>query len=269
MWMRTLERDINELMDKEAKMWAQRAHVSWLKDGDRNTNFFYTKASQRRRRNHIKGLYDNNNRWCTQKQGIIDTVVDFYQSLFTSTNLDSFDEVLDEIPHLVTLDMNAQLTDTFSVAKVEAALKEMALLKAPGLDGMPLLFYQSYWSLVSSDVIEAILHYLNTDSLPQSLCHSFITLIPKVKNPELISQYRPICLSNMLFRVFLKVLANRLKYVFPGLISKHQPAFLMDRLILDNIMVAFETLHYMRNHSSGKTGFMALKLDMSKAYDPV
>ena len=44
-WMRTLERDINELMDKEAKMWAQRAHVSWLKDGDRNTNFFYTKAS--------------------------------------------------------------------------------------------------------------------------------------------------------------------------------------------------------------------------------
>ena len=122
--------------------------------------------------------------------------------------------------------MNAQLTDTFSVAKVEAALKEMALLKAPGLDGMPLLFYQSYWSLVSSDVIEAILHYLNTGSLPQSLCHSFITLIPKVKNPELISQYRPICLSNMLFRVFLKVLANRLKYVFPGLISKHQPAFL-------------------------------------------
>ena len=268
-WMRTLDRDINELMDKEAKMWAQQAHVSWLKDGDRNTNFFYTKDSQRRRRNHIKGLCDNNNRWCTQKQGIIDTVVDFYQSLFTSANLDSFDEVLDEISHLVTLDMNAQLTDTFLVAEVEAALKEMALLKAPGPDGMPSLFYQSYWSLVGSDVIEAILHYLNTGSLPQSLCHSFIALIPKVKNPELISQYRPICLSNMLFRVFLKVLANRLKSVFPGLISKHQPAFLTDRLISDNIMVAFETLHYMRNHSSGKTGFMALKLDMSKAYDHV
>ena len=34
-------------------------------------------------------------------------------------------------------------------------------------------------------------------------------------------------------------------------------------------MVAFETLHYMRNHSSGETGYMALKLDMSKAYDRV
>ena len=149
--------------------------------------FFLHKSFTKVETNYIKGLYDNNNRWCTQKQGIIYTVVDFYHSLFTLANPDSFDEVLDEIPHLVTLDMNAQLTDTFLVAEVEAALKEMALLKAPEPDGMPPLFYQSYWSLVGSDVIEAILHYLNTGSLPQSLCHLFITLIPKVKNPELIS----------------------------------------------------------------------------------
>lgn len=50
---------------------------------------------------------------------------------------------------------------------------------------------------------------------------------------------------------------------------EHQSAFMTDYLILDNVMVAFETLHYMRNHSSGNTGYMALKLDMSKAYDRV
>lgn len=50
---------------------------------------------------------------------------------------------------------------------------------------------------------------------------------------------------------------------------EHQSAFMTDYLILDNVMVAFETLHYMRNHSSGSTGYMALKLDMSKAYDRV
>lgn len=245
MWMRNLEREINGLKDKEAKIWAQRAHVSWLKDGGRNTKFFHTKASQRRRRNYIYGLYDNNDRWCTQKQGIVDIVVDFYQSLFTSTKSNSFDEVLDEIPHLVTLDMNSQLTDTFTAVEVEEALTEMAPLKAPGPDRMPPLFYKSYWSLVGSDVIKAILHYLNTSSLPQSLCHSFITLISKVKNLEFISQYRPICLSNVLFKVFSKVLTNRLKYVLPGLISEHQSALLIDRLILNNIMVALETLHYM------------------------
>ena len=55
----------------------------------------------------------------------------------------------------------------------------------------------------------------------------------------------------------------------PNLILKHQSAFLSDRLISDNILVAFETLHYMQNHNQGKSGFMALKLDMNKAYDRV
>ena len=55
----------------------------------------------------------------------------------------------------------------------------------------------------------------------------------------------------------------------PHLISEHQSAFMSDRLLLGNIMVAFETLHYMRNHRNGKIRFMALKLDMSKVYDQV
>ena len=64
-------------------------------------------------------------------------------------------------------------------------------------------------------------------------------------------------------------MANRLKKILPHLISDHQNAFMTDHLISDNVMVAFETLHYMRNHSSSNTGYRALKLDMSKAHDRV
>ena len=107
-----------------------------------------------------------------------------------------------------------------------------------------------------------ILHYLNSGSLPQALFHSFITLIPKVKDPTYVSEFRPISLSNVLYRIFAKVLTNRLQAIMPNLILEHQIAFLFDRLISDNILVAFETLHYMRNHNKGKSGFMSLKLDI-------
>ena len=87
---------------------------------------------------------------------------------------------------MVTSDMNQQLTYEFSTLKFETALKQMVPLESPRPDGMPLLFYRNYWSLVSSDVNEAILMYLNLGTLPPALGHFFITLIPKVKSLEYI-----------------------------------------------------------------------------------
>ena len=65
------------------------------------------------------------------------------------------------------------------------------------------------------------------------------------------------------------MLANRLKSLLPHVISESQSAFQSDKAISDNILVAFETLHHMKTKKTGKVGFMALKLDMSKAYDRV
>ena len=199
----------------------------------------------------------------------MDIAVNYYQHLFTSSNPDNLEEVLAEIPQKVIEEMNEALTTLFIVDEVKKALKQMEPLKSPGSDGMPPLFFQSYWSLVGSNVKESILMYLNSGMLPKSLGHFFISLIPKVKNLEHISQYRPISLSNVLYRVFSKVLANRLKPFLPHLVSEHQSTFISDKLISDSVLVAFETLHYMRNQCTGKTRFMALKLDMSKAYDRV
>ena len=107
--------------------------------------------------------------------------------------------------------MNIELMVEFKVEEVETALKQMAPLKSPGPDRMPPIFYQHYWSLVGNNVVDAILLFLNLGNFTPSLCHSFITLIPKVNNPKYVSQYRPISLSNVLYRIFSKVLANRLK----------------------------------------------------------
>ena len=73
----------------------------------------------------------------------------------------------------------------------------------------------------------------------------------------------------MLYKIFSKVLTNKLKKILPCVITKHQSAFAKSRMITDNILVAFESLHYMKNISLGKTCYMAVKLDMSKAYERV
>ena len=76
-------------------------------------------------------------------------------------------------------------------------------------------------------------------------------------------------MCNVLYKVFSKVLAKQLKQFLCSLITENQSAFVKDRLISDNILIAFETLHSMKNYKSRGDGFMALKLDISKAYDRV
>ena len=123
--------------------------------------------------------------------------------------------------------------------------------------------------MIGNDITQAVLYFLNSATLPPHLNHTFITLIPKVSNPEVASKFRPISLYNVLYKIFSKVLANRLKRILPQIITKHQSAFTKNRLISDNIMVAFESLHIMKQHKSSNDGYMALKLDLSKAYDRV
>ena len=73
----------------------------------------------------------------------------------------------------------------------------------------------------------------------------------------------------MIHKIISKVLANRLKPMLHSIISEIQSAFIVDRLITDNILIAFKSLHHMKTNCTGKKAFMAMKLDMNKAYDRV
>ena len=134
---------------------------------------------------------------------------------------------------------------------------------------MPPLFYQRFWGVVDTNVTSSVLSWLNLGTIPHPLNYTFIILIPNTENPKFVSKYQPISLCNVLYKIFSKVLANRLKKILPLIISEHQFAFTKDRLISDNIMVAFETLHCLQRYNSSSHGYMAIKLDMSKAYDRV
>ena len=82
-----------------------------------------------------------------------------------------------------------------------------------------------------------------------------------------MAQFRPISLCNVCYKIISKVLCQRLKKVLSGLISETQSAFVAGRQISDNIMIAQEMFHALRTKPSGRSKRMAIKMDMSKAYD--
>ena len=178
-------------------------------------------------------------------------------------------EVTDTIQSRVTLEMNLDLISEFTREEVELALKQIHPTKAPGPDDMSAIFFQKYWDVVGNDISSMILNVVNSNMSLAEINKTNITLIPKTKCPSRMSKFRPISLCNVIYKLVSKVFANRLKKILPRIISENQSAFLSRRLISDNVLVAFELMHYLEHKREGKESFMAVKLDMSKAYDRV
>ena len=250
-------------------MWAQRSRLLWARQGDKNTKYFQSCAMKRYRKNLIEGVKDGEGLWRDHVEEIAPLFVVHYNTLFSSSKHNGFSRVLKYVPTVITDEMNSSLSHAFEASEVHVALQQMIPLKAPGSDGKCPLFYQHFWGTVNHDVTSSILMWLNSGTLPTPLNHTFITLIPKINSPEHVHQYCSISLCNVLYKIFSKVLANRLKKILPFIITEHQSTFTKDRLIFDNIMVAFETLYCLQRYNSGSHDYMAIKLDMSKAYDRV
>ena len=169
----------------------------------------------------------------------------YFETMFTTSNPASFDEILCGLSPTITAEMNTSLDRPFVVEEVQRALHQMAPLTALGPDGMSPIFYKSFWHIVGKDVTNVVLHALNSGFVLDSLNSTFITLIPKIKDPKKVSDFRPISLCNVVYKLIGKVLVNRLKLILPYVVSDSQSAFLSRRLITDNVLVAFETLHYL------------------------
>ena len=267
--IKQLQEEINFILEQLDIRWKQRAKQNWYQYGDQNTPFFHAWATHRRRVNQIRVIKYMEGREWKKPEEIGLAFCNFYQKLFSAGETRRITESLQYVEPRMTVEMNAMLLRTYTTEEVELALSQMHPLKSPGPDGFAACFYQKSWATVKTEVCVAVLDFLNNGNFDNELNVTHIALIPKKKNPSALTDYRPISLCNVLYKLIAKVITNRLKKVLAIIISPSQSAFVPGRLITDKVLVTFKALHTMDIKLKGRDAYMALKLDMSKAYDRV
>jgi hypothetical protein len=143
----------------------------------------------------------------------------------------------------VKADENEMLSRSFSEEEIREAVFSSYADGDPGPDGLSFMFYQTFWDVVKKDLID-MFNAWHKDKLDLfRLNFAMITLIPKENEARSMRKFRPISLLNCSFKIFTKVLTNRLARIINRLIFFHQSAFIRGRSILESVVTAHEIIH--------------------------
>ncbi|CAN0857964.1 Transposon TX1 uncharacterized 149 kDa protein [Linum grandiflorum] len=260
---------LSKLWKDENTAWRQRSRVQWDKEGDRNTRFFHATAVYMRNRNTIKALKTDSGSWVHDEIALEGTAREFYMSLFQArhdeVNLSDFNGIPQVVPDNVNMALEAPVSDD----EIKRAAFGLGANKSPGPDGFSGMFYHKHWDYIKDDLSKEIKGFFESGKMPNGWNDTHIATIPKVPNPESMSQFRPISCCNFNYKIISKIMANRLKPWIPNLVSEMQAAFTGGRMIQDNVIIVHEVLHQFKIRKKGKKCDMMIKLDMRKAYDLV
>ncbi|CAA7057486.1 unnamed protein product [Microthlaspi erraticum] len=157
------------------------------------------------------------------------------------------------------------LSESITVDMIKTSLSGMPSSKTPGPDGFPAEFFRATWGILGSEITTAILNFFESPFMPKSLNSTSLVLLQKRPGAEELKDYRPISCLNTIYKLITCLLAKKLKSILPDLIVPNQIAFVKDRLLLENVLLASEVIK--GYHKQNLTPRMTLKVDISKAFD--
>lgn len=222
---------------------------------------------QHRQQNIIFSLKDNQGNCLTQKEEMERLLIQHFKGIIIETQSNREEEIAkisQYIPRRVNRAHNMALLWVITKKEVEEIAKIMAKNKAPGPDGYTTKFFQATWSFMKKDIVNFVEESRCTKKMHPAWNVTFLALILKLEKADEAQGFRPIALCNVIYKILATIMVNRLKYVLPELISEEQIGFVRGRQIVDEIIVAQEAIHSLKN--SRHEGMM-IKLDLAKAYD--
>jgi hypothetical protein len=166
----------------------------------------------------------------------------------------------------VTAEENQILVEEFTEDEVRKVVFQMEHNKAPSPNGFPVEFYRMFLDLIRRDLMDLFKKFHKGNLPLYNLNFRTIILQPKCAEDVAIQQYRPIYLLNVSFKIFTKVITNRLTGVAHRVIQPTQSAFLPGRNIMEGMIILHETIHEL--HRKKQNGVI-LEIEFEKAYDKV
>ncbi|PKU84697.1 Putative ribonuclease H protein [Dendrobium catenatum] len=265
-----LFKEINHNISYYQEAWnswiTQRAKAKWLQQGEDDLGFLYARIKTRANINRIKEITTDEGHFSSPPD-IVKAIVEHFRKLFNpqqpAFNPDFHFPVGYTVPNFLMSSLVAPVTDD----EIKQVVFSEPSSSSPGPDGYTFEFYKGTWDITGFYVINAVKNFFTAGHLPRCAKATAITLIPKNQHATNISDFCPISLCNVFYKIIAKILAQRLKVVMPLIIHKSQAGFISKRISTDNIILANEILHDFNSHHMMK--FFCAKLDIRKAFDSV
>ncbi|XP_020704050.1 uncharacterized protein LOC110115218 [Dendrobium catenatum] len=265
--LQVLRFKINELNETLARLntwWRQRAKARWMEEGDCNSRFFHAFANARKNNNWISHIKTKEGKITEDANEIQKVFSDFFLLKWKHRNC-----LIEGWPNpgaVINENDQAVLDVEFTREELHAIIQNSGCNIAPGVDGVTFSFLKNFWNLISEDIWLAVNHFMVSGEMPISWKETIIVLIPKIQNPQEVTNYRPINLCLTIYKIIAKMLLSRLELVIHKLISMDQDAFIKGRSLSDHVLLAQEIFNKFW-YSKARKGLLAIKLDMEQAYD--
>lgn len=243
----------------------QKSRIKWAEECDSNSKYFHSVIKEKRRREHIYRIKDNQGTWIEGNEAIANAAIDHFSNLFTHTQSDNNLSILDCIDPMVTEKDNHLMNQILEEEEIKHTVFSIDPNSSAGQDGFNGHLYQASWGTIKKEVCKFVQNFFNGYNLSRYYTHANLVLIPKVSFPSSLSQLRPISFCNVSNKIISKIISARIANILPKLISDNQSGFVKGRLITENIILAQKLVHGIKKINQG--GNIVIKLDMSKAYD--
>ncbi|XP_056688018.1 uncharacterized protein [Spinacia oleracea] len=257
---------LNDILNKERLIWAQKSGMNWRKYGDYNTKYFHMISNIKKSRGKILTLKNSEDVWITDQDQLKIMATDYFQKLFTTTRLSGNLFCCTHSNFSINHEEYNVLDSLITMDQVHSNLFAMDLIKSPGPDGIQPIFFQKHWAQIGHIIYDFCNSCFRNGKIPEDINRSYITLIPKNACPSTIAEFRPINLCNTIYKLITKIISSRLKTILGRIISPFQSSFIHGRGIEDNVILVKEMAHHFHKVKK-RNKIMALKLDITKAYD--